>query len=180
MGWRDETGQHTGMVGWDLKAAPFMGPPPQFPDNHDLFPFSFTHDDAHTIDLSLRELDDPGLLADVDCHRGLTAEEATLHLCKKELANSWHNWQNRMTPVRHRLVAAQARTRLHPYVTNQIPLQPNQHCDEELTVANALLLGNRVPHFHHPMPWLAGEEHPNVARWIQSNGAQSHISSKPT
>ena len=144
MGWRDETGQHTGMVGWDLEAAPFMGPPPQFPDNHDLFPFSFTHDNVHAIDLSLGELNDPGLLADVDRHCGLIAEEATLCLCKKELANSWHNWQNRMTPVRHRLVAAQARTRLHPYVTNQVPLQPNQHHDEELTVADALLLGNRI------------------------------------
>ena len=65
-------------VGWSLEAAPFMGPAPQFPDNQDLLPFSFTHNNSCAIDLSLDKLDDPGLLADIDHHHGLIAEEATL------------------------------------------------------------------------------------------------------
>ena len=177
---RNETGQHTNTVGWSLKAAPFMGPAPQFPDNQDLSPFSFTHYDSHAIDLSLGELNDPGLLADIDRHRGLIAEEAALRLREKELANSWYTWRTRMTPVSRRLIAAQARTRLHPYLTNQVPLRPNRHREEEVTIGEALLLDNRFPHFHLPMPWLAGEERPTVTTWIQSGGTRSHVSSKPT
>ena len=88
----DETGQHTNTMGWSLEAAPFMGPAPQFPDNQDLLPFSFTHYDSRAIDLSLGKLNDPGLLADIDRHCGLIAEEAALRLRKKELANSWYTW----------------------------------------------------------------------------------------
>ena len=85
-----------------------------------------------------------------------------------------------MTPVRSRLVAAQACTRLHPYISNQVPLLPNKHRREEITLADALLLGHRAPHFHLTMPWLAGEEHPSVSRWVQSGGTQSHVTTKPT
>ena len=140
-----------------------MGPAPPFPDNHDLAPFAPIHDDALTVDLGLEELDDPGLLADVDRHRELIKEEAALRVRERELASAWYNWRSKMTPVRSRLVAAQARTRLHPYMSNQVPLRPNEHRREEITIADALLLGHRVPHFHLTMPWLAGEERPSIS-----------------
>ena len=78
MAQRDETGQHMNTVGWLLEAALFMGPAPQFPNNQDLLPFSFTHNDSHAIDLSLGKLDDPRPLTDIDRHCRLIAEEATL------------------------------------------------------------------------------------------------------
>ena len=46
-------------------------------------------------------------------------------------------------------------------------------------VGEALLLGNRIPHFHLSMPWLAGEERPKITQWVQSGGTQSLVSSTP-
>ena len=45
----DETGQHTGTVGWTLKVAPFIGPAPDSPDNTNLTSFTFSHGSSDTI-----------------------------------------------------------------------------------------------------------------------------------
>ena len=66
MGQHDETGHATRTVRWPLQANLFVGPAPHFPDNHNLFPFSPTHDNVLAIDLSLGALNNPGLLADVN------------------------------------------------------------------------------------------------------------------
>ena len=42
-------------------------------------------------------------------------------------------------------------------------------------VGEALLLGNRIPHFHLSMPWLAGEERPKITQSMQSGGTQYHL-----
>ena len=86
---------------------------------------TFSHGSSDAIDLTLGALDDPGLLADVDRHRALIAEEATLRVHEKELAKAWFRWKNDLTPVRQRLIAAQARTCLYPYITNQVSLPAN-------------------------------------------------------
>ena len=180
MGRRDETGLHTDTVGWTLEAAPLVGPAFAYPDNSNLEPFAFAHGGSDTINLALGALDDPGLLADIDRHQALVSEEATLRVHEKELTQAWFCWRNNLTPVRQRLIAAQACTCLHPYFTNQIPLPANEHCPEGVTIADALLLHHRIPHFHLPMPWLAREERLSVSRWVQTNRAQSHVSKAPT
>ena len=45
---------------------------------------------------------------------------------------------------------------------------------------DTLLLRHRIPHFHLPMPWLSGEEHPSISHWVHTNGAQSHTSKAST
>ena len=114
------------------------------------------------INLSLVELDDSGVLANIDCHHALITEETTLCCHEAELAKVWFDWCNKVGPIRQQLAAAQAHTCLHPYITNKIPLHPNKHCPEEITVAEALLMNNHILHFHILMPWSAGEEHPKV------------------
>src|SRR6201996_4901121 len=150
-------------------------PPPapkgsELPDNSALVPFTVTHPDAMAVDLSLGGLDDPGVLADVDRHRVLITEEATLRRHEAELQKDWFKWRNKVGPVHNRLIAAKARARLHPYLTNQIPLPIDEHRPEAITVTDALLLNNRLPQFHLPMPWLAGEERPGAAHWVRTGG----------
>lgn len=84
-----------------------------------------------------------------------------------------------MTPVRRCLVTAQMSTHLHPYVISQVCLPSNKHHLKEVTVADALLLHNCIPHFHLPMPWLTREERPTIAHWVNSGGTQSHVSTTP-
>ena len=180
MGRRDKTSLYTDTVGWTLEAAPFVGPALAYPDNTNLKPFAFAHSSSDAIDLALGALDDPGLLVDVDRHRTLLAKEAALCVREKELTKAWFHWRNDLTPVRQQLIAAQARTCLHPYIANQVPLPSNEHHPEGITIVDALLLHHCIPHFHLPMPWLAGEERLTVSRWICTNGAQFHVSEAPT
>ena len=168
MGRRDETSLHTGTVEWMLKVAPFVGPAFAYPDNTNLKLFAISHGSSDAINLALGALDDPGLLADIDRHRALIAEEATLCVRKRELAKGWFCWRDNLIPVRQQLI------------TNQVPLPANEHRPEGVTIADALLLHNRIPHFHLPMSWLAGEERPSVSCWVHTNEAQSHTSKAPT
>src|ERR1700744_6606234 len=57
--------------GWMLKAAPFTAPSIDGVDETDHSVFRNSHPDYDHVDIGLYGLDDHGLVADVDHHRGL-------------------------------------------------------------------------------------------------------------
>lgn len=69
------------------------------PNNNDLSLFTITHPDTVLVDNGLVELGDPGVMANVDCHRILIMDEATLHRRQAELEGDWYHWRTKMHPV---------------------------------------------------------------------------------
>src|SRR6202012_1839951 len=100
---------------WMLKATPHPEPSIEGVDETDHSVFRNNHPDYDHVDIGLYGLDDHGLVADVDHHRGLVKEEKDLDERQKVLNKDRRIWRERMGPVHARLTQAKARTRLHPY-----------------------------------------------------------------
>lgn len=71
----------TDPYGWPLQAVEFIGPSIEHVEETDLTPFHNNHTDHNLINISLYNIDDRGLIADVDRLRGFEEEQVNLLEC---------------------------------------------------------------------------------------------------
>jgi len=164
LGLRDDLDDSNTPYGWPLKATPFIGPPIPHPNNNDLTIFDETQPHALAVDISLFALDDKGVTADVDRLRDLPFEEVELNHREEQLNKDRLRWHAKKKEVRQRLVAAQAITRLHPYLKGNAPI-PDTYRPQSLRkggVPISTILQDSTAHHLHwlPMPQLHDEELP--------------------
>ena len=121
MGRRCEGHPDTIPWGWTLEVAPFVGPTADV-DDSDLSLFHPDTAEHHEVDVSLYAINDLGLTADVDYFRHLKMEEALLLTRQQQLEKEERACRDRISATRQRLVAAKARSRVHPYVAENAPV----------------------------------------------------------
>ena len=124
--------------GWPLEAAPYEGPAlnPTITNDTDLAPFHANHTDKPLVDIGLYNINDRGLTADINRLQGYEEEHVHLLECQQCLERDTLLWSRRIGPVRERLITAKARTRLHPFLTD-----------------NHVRIYNPNPAIPHPLDW---------------------------
>src|SRR6202167_1221843 len=163
--------------GKELLAAPFMGPSPLIPDNTDLSILDSVHIDRRATEIGLLALGDKGIKADVLRYRVLSNEHRELQQRADDLHAAWNDWSRRNNDVKGRLVKAQVRTRLHPYLQGDA-YYPSPRTNFQNLVADGTPIrdtlahheGHRIPHFAFPMPWLMDDPQPGTTRWRMDQG----------
>ena len=106
----------TDPYGWPLQAVEFVGPSVEDIEETDLTPFHTNHADHNLVDISLYNIDDRGLIADVDQLQGF--EEEQVHLLERQhrLDHDKMMWGLRVGPVHNQLIKAKAQSHLQPYL----------------------------------------------------------------
>ena len=123
-GIRDDADPPEVAYGWPIEAAPFIGPnlPTNGVDNEALGVFDASYDDSIKVDIAVYALKDYGVTADVDRYRGHMLDYDDLLARKRQLDKELIGWRSKYQPIRNRLVSAQARNRIHPYLHGLAPI----------------------------------------------------------
>jgi len=172
---RVNTDDPLGDYGTDLVAVPFWDPLPNTTDDNDLNPFTPPYPDARAIDITAAGLADLGVIADIDRYRVSWSKKEELQRHEHDLRMAWDQWQDKNHSIQHRLQAARACSRLHPYLQGQAHA-PHIHNNVDTAISSGIpiadVLHGRVadPPYCLPMPWLHDEERPGVSRWVMSLG----------
>ena len=104
------------LYGWPLHAAEFVGPSVEHAEETDLTVFRTNHTEHNIIDIGLYNINNFGLVADVDRFRGYEEEEVQLIEHQQRLDRDKLMWGLRMGPICERLIKAKARSCLQPYL----------------------------------------------------------------
>jgi hypothetical protein len=104
--------------GWPLEAAPFIGPQlsSRVSDNKALGIFDAGYPGAVEVDIVLFELRDYRVTADIDRYRGHMLEYEAVLEEKRLLEKRLSAWRLKALGPCQRLIRAQARNCLHPYL----------------------------------------------------------------
>ena len=161
--------------GWPLNAFEFVGPSVEDVKETDLTVFGPNHTDHDLVDIGLYNINDFGLVVDVDRFRGYEEEQVHLIERQQRLDQDKLMWGLRMGPVRERLTKAKARSRLHPYLidpTDARIFEPNPAIShpadwpvemgmisQTISIQDALQLTEEGHHWL-PHPWYHDEAGP--------------------
>jgi len=161
--------------GTGLTAAPFWDPLPNTTNDDDLNPFTPSYPNAQAIDIAAAGLADPGVIADIDRYHVLWSEKEELQRCEHDLRMAWDQWWDKNHSVQHCLQAAQAHSRLHPYLQGQA-YAPRICNNFDTAISSGIPIADVLhgqvadPPYCLPMPWLHNEERPGVSHWVMSMG----------
>ena len=164
----------TDPYGWPLNAAEFVGPSVEHVEETDLTVFGPNHADQDLVDISLYNINDFRLVADVDRFRGYEEEQVNLIERQQRLDRDKLMWGLRMGPVRERLIKAKACSHLHPYLADPDAriFEPNPTIShpadwpvemgmvsQTISIQDALQLTEEGHHWL-PRPWYHDEAGP--------------------
>ena len=121
---RDDADPPEIAYGWTIEAAPFLGPAvsPNRIDNEQLGIFDIRSHSSIKVDIALYALGDYGVLADIDRYRSHMLDYDDLLARQRQLDKELAMWRAKSHPLRQRLTLAQARSRIHPYLSGTIPI----------------------------------------------------------
>ena len=106
----------TDPYGWPLQATEFIGPSVEDVDKTDLTSFHTNHADQNLVDIGLYNINNRGLIADVDRLWGFEEEQVNLLERQRRLEHDKMMWGLRVGPVCNQLIKAKARSCLQPYL----------------------------------------------------------------
>ncbi|KAF8271557.1 hypothetical protein EI94DRAFT_1797075 [Lactarius quietus] len=146
---------------WVLEAAPVPDnvPTPVTIDDNDLSILHPHHFDFEPVNMALYAIDNHGLIADIDPYRGLEETCQILLEEQKAIDQKLSSWHNKWGTVQTRLVKAHTRTRLHPYLEDEIKIphpgdnRPTHLHTPEFTITHASKLYRDEGVEWLPRPW---------------------------
>ncbi|KAF8262987.1 hypothetical protein EI94DRAFT_1807943 [Lactarius quietus] len=143
--------------GWVLEAAPIPDevPTPITIDDNDLSILHPHHSDFDSVNMALYAIDDRGLIADVDHHRGLEETHQVLLEEQKALDRKFSSWCDKWGAVRTRLIKARTRTHLHPYLEDEIKIpHPQDERPAHLRTPKFTITGANKLYWDEGVAWL--------------------------
>ena len=164
----------TDPYGWPLHAAEFVGPSVEHVEETDLTVFRTNHTEHDLINIGLYNINDFGLVVDVNRFQGYEEEQVQLAERQQRLDHDKMMWGLRMGPVHDCLIKAKAHSRLQPYLIDHDTriFEPNHAIphptdwpveagvvSQTISIQDALRL-TEEGHCWLPRPWYHDEAGP--------------------